>query len=104
MLCAGLLRVYRPDLIEMVLEKLRPKFVRVGILSQKFEGKTDLVEPWYGSAYSARKIDPNVVELWSSVQPVPELHLPKPNEFIPTEFTIVSKPVGGRDARNSSDN
>ena len=93
-LCAGLLRHYRPDLIEMVMKNLTSEFVRVGFLSQKFEGKTDLVEPWYGSAYSACKIDADLIAKWSSVEPIPELSLPKPNEFIPTDFCIVPKPDG----------
>jgi insulysin len=83
---------YRPDLIEMVMEKLVPEYLRLGILSQKFKGKTDLVEPWYGSAYSVHRIDAHLIEMWSAVEPIPELCLPKPNEFIPTDFSIVSKP------------
>ncbi len=92
-LCGGLLRTYRPDLIEMVLDKLRPRYARVGWLSQKFKGKTDLVERWYGSEYNSRKIDPALVESWKSVEPCPHLHLPKPNEFIPTDFSLVPPPV-----------
>lgn len=88
------MRHYRPDLIEMVMEKLTPEFLRVGILSQKFEGKTGSVEPWYGSAYNAHKIDASLIEMWNSVELIPELSIPKPNEFIPTDFSIVSKPEG----------
>lgn len=81
----------------MVLDKLRPQYIRMGVLSQKFKGSTDLVEPWYGSAYSARKIDPQLVELWESAEPIPQLHLPKPNEFIPTDFTLVPRPAEGEE-------
>ena len=88
------MRKYRPDLVNMVLDKLKPQFIRVGVISQKFQDKTSLVEPWYGSAYNARKINPELIELWSSVHPIPELHLPEPNEFIPTDFTITPRPVG----------
>ncbi len=75
----------------MVMEHLQPKFLRFGLLSQKFEGRTNCVEPWYGSAYNSRKIDADVIEGWGSVEPIPELFLPKPNEFIPTDFTLVPK-------------
>ena len=94
---------YRPDLIEMVLEKLRPHCVRIGFLSKKFEGKTTLVEPWYSSGYNARKIESKLIEVWSNTQPVPELHLPQPNEFIPTDFTIVSRPENGGEGREDDD-
>lgn len=76
------------------MDNLQPKFLRFGVLSQKFEGKTDRVEPWYGSAFSVRKIDAGLIEMWSSVETIPELFLPKPNEFIPTDFSVVSKPKG----------
>lgn len=88
------MRHYRPDLIEMVMEKLTPEFLRFGIFSQKFEGKTGLVEPWYSSAYNAHKIDASLIKTWSSVELIPELSLPRPNEFIPTDFSIVSRPEG----------
>lgn len=73
------------------MKNLTPEFVRIGFLSQKFEGKTNLLEPWYSSAYNARKIDSSLIAKWSCVEPIPELSLPKPNEFIPTDFSIVPK-------------
>lgn len=76
----------------MVLERLRPKFLRLGVISQKFQGETEFIEPWYGSSYNARKIDPKLIESWSVVQSIPEFHLPEPNVFIPTDFMIVPKP------------
>lgn len=80
---------YRPDLIELVLNKLQPQFVRVGVMSQRFEGKTSSTEQWYGSQYSAKKIDQSLIESWSNATPIEELHLPAPNEFIPTDFKLV---------------
>ena len=94
LLRVGQMRQYRPDLIDMIMTRLRPQYVRLGLLSQSFEGKTELTEQWYKSAYNARKIDPSLIEKWSAVEPIPELHLPLPNEFIPTDFAIVPKPEG----------
>ena len=88
------MRKYRPDLIETVMECLRPELVRVGVINQRFRDKTELVEPWYGSAYNAHKIDPELIETWRLARPVPELHLPLPNEFIPTDFAIVPRLEG----------
>lgn len=88
-LYGDVLTTYRPDLIQQVLDQLTPQQVRVYVVSKKFKDKTELVEPWYGSHYNARKIDPEVIKKWNSAQPGPELHLPEPNEFIPTDFDLV---------------
>ena len=89
------MRAYRPDLINMVVEKLSPHHVRIGFLSKRFEGKTTLVEPWYSSHYNTHKIEPTLIEAWTNAQPIPELSLPQRNDFIPTDFTIL--PQGGED-------
>jgi len=85
------MREYRPDLIGQVLDHLRPQHVRLYVWSKKFAGKTNMVEPWYSSDYNAFKIDSEVIEGWSSAEPVPELHLPAPNNFIPTDFDLVPR-------------
>ncbi|KAH0623624.1 hypothetical protein JD844_006573 [Phrynosoma platyrhinos] len=57
-----LLEEFRPDLIEMVLDKLRPENVRVAIVSKAFEGKTDRTEQWYGTQYKQEAISDEVVK------------------------------------------
>lgn len=64
---------------------------RVGLISKRFEGKTELVEPWYGGQYNFKKMDTQLIEKWSSVAPIEELHLPAVNEFIPTNFDILHR-------------
>ena len=56
-LCGGYLAdEYKPELIDMVLEKLTPDQVRVAVIGKKFEGKTDKTEKWYGTNYSLTPI------------------------------------------------
>lgn len=31
--------------------------------SKKFEGRVDMVEPWYGTAYSVEKISPSTIQV-----------------------------------------
>ena len=62
---------------------------RVSLVSKRFEGKTELKEPWYGTLYNFRKIDPQLIAQWDSVTPIEELRLPAVNEFIPTDFDLV---------------
>ena len=63
---------------------------RVCVASKAFEGSTTLIEPWYGSGYNSRKISPDLIALWNSAVPPEDLHLPPVNEFIPTDFSLVS--------------
>ncbi|XP_069812626.1 insulin-degrading enzyme isoform X2 [Dendropsophus ebraccatus] len=84
-----LLEEFRPDLIEMVLDKLQPENVRVAIVSKSFEGKTDRTEEWYGTHYKQEDIPADAIEKWQKADLNGKLHLPMKNEFIPTNFEIV---------------
>ncbi|XWS56279.1 hypothetical protein CRYUN_Cryun09bG0072300 [Craigia yunnanensis] len=79
---------FNPDTIQMILNKLSPENVRIFWESKKFEGLTDKVEPWYGTAYSVEKVSPSTIQGWMSSAPNEKLHLPAPNVFIPTDLSI----------------
>ncbi|KAK6244176.1 hypothetical protein QUC31_010585 [Theobroma cacao] len=81
---------FNPDTIQMILNELCPENVRIFWESQKFEGMTDKVEPWYGTAYSIEKVTPSIVQEWMSLAPMEKLHLPAPNVFIPTDLSLKS--------------
>ncbi|KAK2177670.1 hypothetical protein NP493_586g01027 [Ridgeia piscesae] len=81
---------YRPDLITMVLDKLTPDTVRVSVVGQKFKGQTDLSEPWYGTEYSLENIPEETLQKWQTAGLHENLKLPSKNEFIATDFEIVS--------------
>ncbi|EPY81998.1 insulin-degrading enzyme isoform 4 [Camelus ferus] len=85
-----LLEEFRPDLIEMVLDKLRPENVRVAIVSKSFEGKTDRTEEWYGTQYKQEAISDEVIKKWQNADLNGKFKLPTKNEFIPTDFEILS--------------
>ncbi|XP_063194489.1 insulin-degrading enzyme [Chroicocephalus ridibundus] len=84
-----LLEEFRPDLIEMVLDKLRPENVRVAIVSKSFEGKTDRTEDWYGTQYKQEAISDEVIQKWQNADLNGKFKLPMKNEFIPTNFEIL---------------
>ncbi|XVF07225.1 hypothetical protein REPUB_Repub06bG0120200 [Reevesia pubescens] len=79
---------FNPDTIKMILNELSPENVRIFWESKKFEGLTDKVEPWYGTAYSIEKVSPSTIQGWMSSAPNEKLHLPAPNVFIPTDLSI----------------
>ena len=63
-------------------------------MSQRFAGKTEHTERWYGTQYSHRRIGPETISRWNEVEVMEELHLPAVNEFIPTDFDLVPLPSG----------
>ncbi|XP_053548914.1 insulin-degrading enzyme [Bombina bombina] len=80
---------FRPDLIEMVLDNLRPENVRVAIVSKSFEGQTDRTEDWYGTQYKQEDIPKETLEIWQKADRNGKFKLPTKNEFIPTNFEIL---------------
>ncbi|KAH9950188.1 insulin-degrading enzyme [Amylocystis lapponica] len=54
-------------------------------------------EPWYGTPYRVEKLDADFLAQAESPNDIPELYLPGPNEFIPTnldvEKRLVDKPL-----------
>ncbi|XP_075638112.1 insulin-degrading enzyme-like 1, peroxisomal [Castanea sativa] len=76
--------------IQMVLEQLSIDKIRIFWESKKFEGHTDKVEPWYGTAYSIEKITSSMIQEWMLCAPNENLHLPAPNVFIPTDLSLKS--------------
>uniref|UniRef100_A0A3B5LE54 Insulin-degrading enzyme n=1 Tax=Xiphophorus couchianus TaxID=32473 RepID=A0A3B5LE54_9TELE len=83
-----LLEDFRPDLIEMVLDKLRPENVRVAVVSKSFEGQTDRSEEWYGTQYKQEAISEESIKNWANADLNGKFKLPMRNEFIPTNFEI----------------
>ncbi|KAH9648280.1 Insulin-degrading enzyme-like 1 (peroxisomal) [Citrus sinensis] len=79
---------FSPEIIQMTLNELSPKTVRIFWESKQFEGKTDMVEPWYGTAYSIEKINESIIQDWILSAPEENLHLPAPNVFIPTDLSL----------------
>lgn len=82
--------MFKPDIIQSILNELSPDSVRIFWSSMKFEGQTDKTEPWYGTAYSVEKITRSVVEQWIERAPDEHLHLPTQNVFIPTDLDLKS--------------
>ncbi|XP_068308397.1 insulin-degrading enzyme-like 1, peroxisomal isoform X2 [Pyrus communis] len=79
---------FSPDIIQMVLNKLSSDNVRIFWESKKFEGHTNMSEPWYGTAYSVERITGSMIQEWILSSPNENLHLPARNVFIPTDFSL----------------
>ncbi|KAA8517097.1 hypothetical protein F0562_017390 [Nyssa sinensis] len=79
---------FNPGVIESILNELTPNNVRIFWESTKFEGQTDMTEPWYGTAYSIEKVTGSTIQQWMETAPNERLHLPEPNVFIPTDLSL----------------
>ncbi|XP_019101972.1 PREDICTED: insulin-degrading enzyme-like 1, peroxisomal [Camelina sativa] len=79
---------FNPATVQKVVDELSPCNVRILWESQKFEGQTDKAEPWYNTAYSLEKITSSTIQEWVLSAPDVNLHLPAPNVFIPTDFSL----------------
>ncbi|KAG8371949.1 hypothetical protein BUALT_Bualt12G0015900 [Buddleja alternifolia] len=79
---------FNPGIIQSALKELSPYNVRIFWESTKFEGLTNLTEPWYGTAYSVERLTGSTIEQWIDRAPNEDLHLPVPNVFIPTDLSL----------------
>ncbi|KAL0453102.1 UNVERIFIED_CONTAM: Insulin-degrading enzyme-like 1, peroxisomal [Sesamum latifolium] len=79
---------FNPERIQSALKELSPYNVRIFWESTKFEGLTDLTEPWYGTAYSIERLPGSTIEQWIKTAPNEDLHLPGRNVFIPTDLSL----------------
>ncbi|KAG2646283.1 hypothetical protein PVAP13_2KG499300 [Panicum virgatum] len=79
---------FSPDAIQNILNELTPGNVRIFWESKRFEGQTNLTEPWYGTSYSVEAVPPSIIQKWVAEAPEEDLHLPKPNIFIPRDLSL----------------
>ncbi|KAM0898656.1 hypothetical protein ACQ4PT_021817 [Festuca glaucescens] len=79
---------FSPDAIQRVLNELTPDNVRIFWESKLFEGQANLTEPWYGTSYCVEAVPPSTIQKWVEKAPNEDLHLPKPNIFIPTDLSL----------------
>uniref|UniRef100_A0A0B7AYG5 Insulin-degrading enzyme n=2 Tax=Arion vulgaris TaxID=1028688 RepID=A0A0B7AYG5_9EUPU len=86
---------FRPDLINLILDRLLPCNMRVTVVSKKFEGQTDKTEKWYGTQYKVNKFREDQKKKWSECSLNTNLRLPAKNEFIPTNFELVPRECVG---------
>lgn len=86
---------YRPELIEAVLACLVPEKMRVTVVAKECESAATLSEPIYGTQYAETALDDALLEQLARAVPDPQLRLPKPNKFIPSDFSLRAPPGSG---------
>uniref|UniRef100_K3W5F3 Insulin-degrading enzyme n=1 Tax=Globisporangium ultimum (strain ATCC 200006 / CBS 805.95 / DAOM BR144) TaxID=431595 RepID=K3W5F3_GLOUD len=97
-----LLYGYDAGKVQEILGSLTPRRMRLTVVSKTFEGKTTSVEKWYETPYSEFAIDEATLLKWESVKGNRELQMPHRNEFICSDFDIVTPPPTPADAAYES--
>ncbi|SCU94449.1 LAME_0F07492g1_1 [Lachancea meyersii CBS 8951] len=85
-LSTGLLRKYEPDLVTSYLKALGPENSRVTLIHKNVD--SNLAEKWYGTEYSVIKYSNELLSKLKAPGLNPHLRLPRPNEFICTNFQV----------------
>ncbi|CAI4047324.1 hypothetical protein N7582_004052 [Saccharomyces uvarum] len=85
-LAMGLLTEYEPDLITKYTEALIPENSRVTLISRGLE--TDSSEKWYETKYKILDYPEDLLKDIKSPGLNPALNLPRPNEFVSTNFKV----------------
>ncbi|KAG2516513.1 hypothetical protein BBO99_00005782 [Phytophthora kernoviae] len=89
--------------VQTVLDLLTPPRMRLTVVSKTFEGKTQSVEKWYQTPYSEGAIDSVLIQGWMTPPPNASLKLPHRNEFICSDFRIVTPPRSSATSSSSGD-
>ncbi|KAK0085743.1 hypothetical protein PV325_004480 [Microctonus aethiopoides] len=81
---------YDPDSIMKCMNTLTPDNVNIIIFDKKFDETTfDKIEPWFKTKYTDTEIPYDWIESWKNIEPLHEFHLPEPNIFITTDFSLI---------------
>ena len=92
-----LTREFNLDLIKALLDQLKPSTCRVFVAAQRLPDGTeswDQKEKWYGTEYKLMGLPESLLEFQK--QPASDLALPRPNSFIPENFSVPGKEEVGK--------
>ncbi|KAG5339115.1 NRDC protein, partial [Acromyrmex heyeri] len=86
---------YNTTDIQTCLNYLTPETMNIMIFYHKdFDClKLNKVENWSEAKYTKVDIPRETIERWKSIQPLPEFHLPLPNIFLPSDFSLIPIPA-----------
>ena len=76
-------------MIESLFEYLSPEKMKIAVISKNYQGKTDQVEPWYGTEYKVEKLSEAELNALKNCSKNEAFELPKKNSFIPSDLSLV---------------
>ncbi|XP_072762300.1 nardilysin [Anoplolepis gracilipes] len=84
---------YNLEAIKMCMDYLRPEKANIMIFNGKLNTEFDKIEPWFQTRYTDVEIPQEWIERWKTIEPLPDFHLPLPNTFLTSDFTLISTPA-----------
>lgn len=91
-----LVNKWSPELVDELLANLFPENARFILVGKKVANNANLTEKWYGTAYKHEKIPNNQMREWTNCGTSDALQMPKPNPFIPKDFSIIKYEGGSK--------
>jgi insulysin len=91
--------------VRQFLEALRPSSGQLFVIGKEFEGKTRDKQAWYNTDYNRLSLSQAQLKSWEGARAggaYSSLRLPRPNELIPRDFTLVGGQGSVADAKNRS--
>eukprot|EP00188_Purpureofilum_apyrenoidigerum_P003990 Plantae.Rhodophyta-Purpureofilum_apyrenoidigerum.ctg4336.p1 GENE.Plantae.Rhodophyta-Purpureofilum_apyrenoidigerum.ctg4336~~Plantae.Rhodophyta-Purpureofilum_apyrenoidigerum.ctg4336.p1 ORF type:complete len:995 (-),score=223.91 Plantae.Rhodophyta-Purpureofilum_apyrenoidigerum.ctg4336:406-3390(-) len=87
---SGYLRLYNfeKDAVYNMLDQLTPRRIWVYNVSKRFADIANQKEKWYGTDFHSADIAEEVISRWENCNIHDELHVPAPNQFIPSSGWI----------------
>ncbi|KAI5476508.1 a-pheromone processing metallopeptidase ste23 [Pseudohyphozyma bogoriensis] len=84
---------WRPDIIKATSQSLTPQNCRIFVSCQKGLDGVEYKEKekWYGTEYTVLPISESLLSVDRAKKTYPELALPKPNAFLPTNLEVFNK-------------
>lgn len=82
------------DAVRATLACMTVENLRIMQVSRAFADVADSAEPWYGTKYASGPIPAEWREAWAETEREPALHLPAPNDFLPSDFEVPPAPAG----------
>uniref|UniRef100_A0A2P2I0K1 Nardilysin-like n=1 Tax=Hirondellea gigas TaxID=1518452 RepID=A0A2P2I0K1_9CRUS len=94
---ANLMFDFDPQFMQEISERLTPDTANIVLRSRllgDFTGQDTKTEKWFGTKYTIEEISEEWRQLFSTAETCknPSLHLPHPNPFIPTDFSLLHVP------------
>ncbi|KJE93448.1 insulin degrading enzyme, variant 1 [Capsaspora owczarzaki ATCC 30864] len=83
---------FDPVLISTLTDLLTPQNLRLILTSQTLENVADQTLEFYGARYKRERIPEAKLKAWSLATCHPQLQLPLPNDFVPTDFELRARP------------
>eukprot|EP00208_Stichococcus_sp_RCC1054_P001535 CAMPEP_0206142388 /NCGR_PEP_ID=MMETSP1473-20131121/16665_1 /ASSEMBLY_ACC=CAM_ASM_001109 /TAXON_ID=1461547 /ORGANISM="Stichococcus sp, Strain RCC1054" /LENGTH=1083 /DNA_ID=CAMNT_0053537371 /DNA_START=256 /DNA_END=3510 /DNA_ORIENTATION=+ len=97
-----------PALVTELLTQMTPQRARIDVQSKDYDAVSKQIkemgeaeegtEPWFDMPYTAAPLPAELLEEWAGATPEADMKLPARNEFLPSDFELVSGTADGATA------